>query len=139
MRLNPHLSFDGQCEAALRFYAKCLGGKIHMMLTYGDSPMAAQTPPAWAGKILHASLMLGDQVITGADAMEGYQRPQGFSLIIETDDAIEAERIFSTLAETGAVRIPLQETFWALRFGEVIDQFGTPWTINCGKGEPAEK
>jgi PhnB protein len=52
MRLNPHLSFDGKCEAAFRFYEKCLGGKIHMMLTYGDSPMAAQTPPEWSKKIL---------------------------------------------------------------------------------------
>ena len=49
------MSFDGQCEAAFRFYEKCLDGKIHMMLTYGDSPMAAQTPDEWGKKILHAA------------------------------------------------------------------------------------
>jgi PhnB protein len=27
----------------------------------------------------------------------------------------------------------VQETFWALRFGMVVDQFGTPWIISCGK------
>jgi len=77
MRLNPHLSFDGQCEKAFRFYEKCLGGKIHMMLTYGDSPMAKQTPPEWGRKILHASLKWDGQELTGADTME-YQKPQGF-------------------------------------------------------------
>lgn len=28
MRLNPHLRFNGDCEAAFKFYEKCLGGKI---------------------------------------------------------------------------------------------------------------
>ena len=27
--------------------------------------------------------------------------------------------------------MPLEETFWASRFGMVVDRFGTPWTINC--------
>jgi PhnB protein len=139
MRLNPHLSFDGQCEAAFGFCEKCLGGKIHLMLTYEDSPLAQQTPRAWGKNILHATLAFGEQVLTGADVMEGYQKPRGFSIILEIGEAAEADRIFTTLAEGGAVLMPLQETFWALRFGEVTDQFGTPWTINCGKGTPAEK
>lgn len=71
--------------------------------------------------------------------MERYQKPRGFSLILEIGDAAEADRIFATLAENGAVQMPLQETFWALRFGELVDQFGAPWTINCGKGEPEQK
>ena len=134
MRLNPHLSFDGQCEAAFRFYEKCLGGKIHMMLTFGDSPIAEQTPPHGRRKILHAGIALEDQELTGADVVEGYQKPQGFSVLLHLDDAMEADRIFKTLAEQGAVKMPLQETFWALRFGELVDRFGIPWTINCGKG-----
>ncbi|HEX3446799.1 MAG TPA: hypothetical protein VHS97_01020, partial [Isosphaeraceae bacterium] len=40
------------CEAAFEFYEKCLGGRIVMMLTYGDSPMADQTPPDGHEKIL---------------------------------------------------------------------------------------
>ena len=52
MRWNPHLTFNGQCEAAFKFYEKCLGGTIVMMMSYGDSPMAEQTPPAWRKKII---------------------------------------------------------------------------------------
>jgi PhnB protein len=48
-------------------------------------------------------------------------------------DAQEADRIFSALAEDGTVRIAIGETFWALRFGMVVDQFGMPWLINCEK------
>jgi PhnB protein len=67
MHLEPHLSFNGQCEAAFKFYEKCLGGKISFMLTYGDSPLAEQTPPDRRNQILHATLLLGDQGLTGGD------------------------------------------------------------------------
>ncbi len=133
LEVNPYLSFNGQCEAAFKFYEKCLGGKIVFMLTYGNSPMADQFPH-WEKKVMHATLALGDHVLQGADAPpEKYQKPQGFSVALGLNDPAEAERIIKTLAESGAVDMPLQETFWALRFGSLVDQFGTPWAINCEK------
>jgi PhnB protein len=133
MRWNPHLTFNGQCEAAFKFYEKCLGGTIVMMLSYGDSPMAEQTPPDWRNKILHATFALGDQIITGGDVQPAsYQKPQGFSLLLNVAAADEAEGVFEILAENGVVQMTVQETFWALRFGMLVDQFGTPWMINCG-------
>lgn len=134
MQLNPHLGFNGQCEAAFKFYEKCLGGKIELMMTYGESPMAEQTPAAWRGKIIHATVAMADQRLTGGDVPpESYQKPQGFYVLLNISDAAEADRIFKTLAENGVVQMPVQETFWALRFGMCVDQFGTPWMINCGK------
>jgi PhnB protein len=48
----------------------------------------------------------------------------------------DAERIFHELARNGAVQMPLQKTFWAERFGVLVDRFGIPWSINCeGEGE----
>jgi PhnB protein len=44
-----------------------------------------------------------------------------------------AERIFNALVEGGTVQIPFAETFWALRFGMLVDRFGVPWLINCEK------
>ena len=137
MKLNPYLMFNGQCETALKFYEKCLGGKISFMTTWGDSPMAAQTPPDWGKKIMHATLAVGDQLLQGADLpSEQYRKPQGFSLALSPNGAAEAERIFQALAENGSVEMPLQETFWALRFGHLVDQFGTPWMINCETPAP---
>jgi PhnB protein len=134
MQLHAHLTFNGQCEQAFRFYEQCLGGKVVMMMTYGDSPLAEQTPPDWRHKILHATFALGDHVLTGADALpEQYQKAQGFSVLLQVGAAAEAERIFKAMAEKGSVQVPLQQTFWALRFGMVVDQFGTPWMISCGK------
>jgi PhnB protein len=134
MRLNPYLTFNGRCEAAFKFYEKCFGGKILMMMTYGESPMAGQAPPDWSKKILHTTMALGDQVLQGADVTpDRYQKPQGISVTLNITAAAEAERIFKALAENGAVEMPLQQTFWAERFGVLTDQFDTPWLINCGK------
>ena len=134
LKLTPYLSFDGQCEDAFKLYEKCLGGKITFMQTYGDSPMADQTPTEWRKRVMHATLSVGDQLLQGSDSPPGqYRKPQGFSIAIALSDATEAERIFKALSENGKVQMPLEETFWALRFGYLIDRFGVPWMINCEK------
>jgi PhnB protein len=134
MEVNPSISlnFDGRCEEAFKFYEQCLGGKITFTLSWGDSPMAKEASPEWAGKILHASFSLGDIVLTGCDVPpQQYQKPRGFSVLLGVSDPALAERIFSALAENGTVRMHLQQTFWAKRFGGVTDRYGVPWEINC--------
>jgi PhnB protein len=138
MTLNPciNLTFDGRCEAAFKFYERCLGGEIAFMLTWGDSPMAKDAPPGWGGKILYARLALGDTALTGGDVPpQTYQRPRGISVMLSVDDADDAERLFRALSENGIVNTALQKTFWALRYGGVTDQFGIPWEINCEQSE----
>jgi PhnB protein len=54
-------------------------------------------------------------------------------VLIGLTEADEAERIFNALAGNGTVQMPLQETFWAVRFGMLVDRFGIPWMINCEK------
>jgi PhnB protein len=132
MELNPYLSFNGQCEAAFKFYEKCLDGKITMMMTNGNSPIADQVAPELRDKIMHARMTIGEKVLMGADAPpQYYSKPQGFSVSLSVTDPADAERKFNALAQNGTVQMPLQETFWAVRFGVLIDQFGIPWMINC--------
>ena len=132
MQLNPYLSFNGQCEAAFKFYEQCLGGKIGVILNYGSSPMAEQVPSELRDKIMHVRLAVGDQILMGSDSPpEHYEETKGMSVSLNTNEPAEAERIFQALAENGTVRMPLQETFWAARFGMLVDQFGIPWMVNC--------
>src|ERR1051326_1122072 len=110
MRLNPYLSFNGQCEAAFKLYESCFGGKIVTLLTYGKSPMAGQKPPDWRDKILHATLNVGEIVLMGADVLpEHYEPAKGFDVMLGIDDPADAERIFHTLAEGGTARVPRSE------------------------------
>ena len=141
MKLTPQLalSFNGNCEAAFRCYERCLNGTITFMVTWGNSPNAADAPVEWADKIFHATLQVGDIVILGGDQPPGrYNRPQGFELVLPMNDPAAAERVFEQLAEGGTIKMPLQETFWASRFGVLVDRFGIPWTINCEGSQPRE-
>ena len=132
MQLNPYLSFNGQCATAFKFYEQCLRGEIEAMMTYGESPMSDQTPAEWHDKIMHTQLKTGDATLMGADSPpDMYEAPKGFSVMLGMNDPVEAERIFKALAENGTVQMPMQKTFWAEKFGMLIDQFGTPWMINC--------
>ncbi len=132
MQLNPYLLFNGQCQAAFKFYEQCLGGKIDAMMTHGESPMSQQVSPEWRNKIIHARMVVGDKVLMGSDAPpERYQEPRGFSVSLSVKDPAEAERIFHALADNGTVQMPIQKTFWSVRFGMVVDRFGVPWMVNC--------
>ena len=104
------------------------------MMKYGDSPVAAETPSGWHDKVYHATFTVGRNVLSGADVLPAeFQRSQGFSVLLDVDDAEEADRIFEGLSEDGDVQMPLAGTGWALRFGMFTDRFGIPWTMNCGK------
>jgi len=59
------------------------------------------------------------------------QSLENFAVLLGIDDPVDAERIFHALAENGTVQMPLQKTFWSVRFGVLVDQFGIPWAINC--------
>lgn len=131
MQLNPYLTFNGQCETAFKFYETCLGGKIEAMFRHTGTPAEQHVPPEWRDKIMHARLAVNGQVLMGSDAPpDHYKEPKGFSVSLQFKDIKEAERVFNALAESGKVGMPLQQTFWAARFGTLVDRFGIPWMIN---------
>lgn len=135
MQITPYLNFNGNCEAAFRFYEKALGGKITFLSRWGESPMAGQAPPGWGDKILHLTFEAGGHKIQGTDSPgEHYRKPQGITLSLGISSPEEAERVFEALSEGATVHMPLQETYWARRFGMLTDQFGIPWLINSGAG-----
>jgi PhnB protein len=134
MHINPYLPFNDQCEEAFKFYAQCFGGNIEMMLTNGQTPpeVASHIPAARHNLIMHASLRVGNTLLMGTDMpLDQYKVPQGISAVMNIEDAAETARVFNALAEGGAVRMPLQKTFFAQSFGVVTDRFGIPWMINC--------
>lgn len=134
MQLNAHLNFNGQCEEAFAFYQKHLGGKTEAMVPYHGTPSGEHVPPEWRKKIMHAELKIGGQLLMGADAPpDRYHRPAGFAVALHATDPAEADRVFGALAENGQVQMPIQETFWAARFGMLVDRFGIPWMVNCPK------
>ena len=138
MQMTTYLSFKGECEAAFKFYEQCLDGQLGAIFRYAGSPLADEVPADWQDKVMHGSFTLGDQVLMGGDvAPDRYEQPKGFSLSLQIQSAADAERIFHELAKGGTVMMPLEKTFWAARFGMVVDRFGIPWLINCEASDQA--
>jgi PhnB protein len=134
MQVNPYLLFNGRCQEAFRFYERVLGAKIESVLTPEGTPAEAHVPPEGRKSVLHGRITVNGQTVMASDCPpERYAAPQGFSLHLGFQKPEEAERVFGALADGGNVTMPMQETFWARRFGMVVDRYGIPWMVNCEK------
>jgi PhnB protein len=133
--MQAYLTFNGNAAEALAFYAKALGGKVIFSMTFGESPMGAETPDAYKGKIMHATLEARGHQLMASDmppgmAFEGYK---GFSLSVQGNNVDEGKKLFEALAEGGEVTMPYGPQFWAVGFGMLTDKFGVSWMVNCEK------
>lgn len=130
-----YLAFDGNCAEAVRFYEAALDGKLEVLMSGADSPMAAQIPKEVAHRILHARLALkdGGYLYAGdAPVQMPYQGIHGVSIALSYDTAAEAQKVFDKLCAGGTVTMPMAPSLWAKSFGMLIDKFGTPWMVNGG-------
>jgi PhnB protein len=132
MQFIAHLNFSGNCEEAFKFYENCLGGKIQSLTRYSETPAGSQVQPDCADKVMHATLVAGDQSLMGCDAPPThFHAPAGITVVIQLDNVAASERLFKAMTEGGNITMPLQQTFWSPRFGMFVDRFGIPWMINC--------
>ncbi|MES2842826.1 MAG: VOC family protein [Pseudomonadota bacterium] len=141
IQLCAYMSYDGDCADAMKFYAQVLGAKLEALITYGDMPGEMPVPAEHASRVMHAYLVHSDFALMAGDAPPGvpFAGIQGCMLAITYPTVAEATRVFNALADGGKVTMPLAETFWADTFGMVTDRFGTPWGINGGPREMAQK
>ena len=131
--VKPYISFKGNCEDAINFYKENLGAQVLYMQRYGDSPMAGKGPD---DKIMHCSIKIGDSVVMACDnVFEENPTTIGnnISLALGSKDPAAADEMFGKMAEGGNIVMPMQETFWAERFGMLTDKFGINWMFNCDK------
>ena len=128
MKLYTYLNYGGNCQEAFRFYEQHLGGKITMMMTHGQGANPNNVPPDWENAVLHARMNMGETELFGAD-IPSYKpmRSAYLSLLVSSID--EAERIYAALSEGGEIFMPMEETFFAFRFAQLRDRFGTSWMI----------
>jgi len=133
--IKPYIAFKGNCREAIEFYKDSLGGEVLFTQTYGESPMKGKGPDE---KIMHCSIKIGDSVIMACDNVFE-ENPtivgNNISLALGAKDVSQAETLFEKMSDGANVVMPLQETFWALRFGMLTDKFGINWMFNVDKPE----
>jgi PhnB protein len=138
MKLNPFLNYGGNCERALRYYEQHLGGEITMLMRRAEQPDQPMKWPGWESSIQYAEMKIADTVLMASDVSpERFQPMRSVYLSLTVESAVEAERIWAALSDGGQITMPLEETFFATRFGELRDKFGTLWLIMALKPQPA--
>ena len=137
MQLYTYVNFAGRCAEAFRYYETHLGGRIMMMMTHDEAPGHQGNAGAAAkDAVLHARLSIGGTELWGADIPTAQpMRSAYLSLKVQSDQ--EAERLYAALADGGQVFMPMAETFFASRFGQLRDRFGLNWVITHERPMPA--
>jgi PhnB protein len=130
MKLYTHLNFGGNCEEAFRFYEKHLGGKITTMMKQSQLPPEVKALHGSENAIIHARMDIAGVELIGNDVPPDHYQPIRSSyLYLAVDSADAADKIYAALADGGEVGMPMVETFFASRFAQLRDRFGTLWTI----------
>lgn len=134
MDITPYLIFGGKAEEAFTFYHKVLGGELPPMSRFGDLPDCKDWSDENKRRIMNARLILGSSTLMASDAHPDreYDGIRNVSLALTFEDLDEAQRVYDALSDGGEITMPLQETFWAKRFGMFVDKFGAEWMINGG-------
>jgi len=127
MRLDVYLNYRGNCEQAFHFYEQHLGGRITGLVRHGEQPNP-NTPPDWAGKVLHARIEIGATVLMGADIPKSEPMRSAY-LTLRVDHEADAERLYALLADGGEIFMKMEKTPFANRFAMLRDRFGTSWML----------
>ncbi len=130
----PYLTLNGNCEEAVKFYQKVLGGETSIM-RYGDAPPdpSFPVPDSMKNLVMHAQLKNGEHVIYLSDAMPNAPVTAGnnISFVLEFATKEETAAMFKALSEGGKIEADLQETFFSPLYGRFTDKFGIAWQLLC--------
>jgi PhnB protein len=130
MPFHPYLYFDGNCHEAFTRYQEIFGGEL-VVMDGTQAPPDAGIPADKVHLVMHASLMMADELLMASDTYEEtFTRPTGIVVHYTTTELDRGKEIFEALSEGGEVHQPGHEEFWTPFFGVVTDRFGTPWQIS---------
>lgn len=133
-KANIYLNFPGTTEEAFKLYKSVLGGDFLVVQKFKDTPEGARLSDKDKEAIMHISLPVGNNVLMGTDALDSMGKSltigNNFSISLEAESKMEAERIFEGLSKGGKETMPLQDTFWGAYFGMLTDKYGIQWMIN---------
>ena len=131
MAIHAYRFFSNNCREAMTRYQEIFGGQLDVMMG-SDMPPGEDSGGFPADAVMHAALTLDDGglLMASDDPFGGGGPVTGVSLHYTAATVEDAERIFGELADGGSVGMPLEEVFWALRFGSCADRFGTSWMIS---------
>ena len=128
MKLNPYLSFDGNCEEAMHFYQDVLGAEVTTFLRFEEAPEEVmKITEDQKQLVMHATLEFSGNVLMMSDHLNpDFNLGNTYSLSINAAED-EAYAMYHSLLEDGTAVMPFDEAFWGGKFGMLVDKYGVQW------------
>ncbi len=125
--VRPFLMFQGDAEAAMRFYVSVFPDAEILDLVHYDAG-----GPGAEGSVRLAAFRLGDQTIRCIDSpvKHGFGFTPAASLFVECESETEIERLHAALIDGGTALMPLGAYGFSRRFGWLNDRYGVSWQLN---------
>ncbi|HET6528495.1 MAG TPA: VOC family protein [Balneolaceae bacterium] len=131
--VNPYIDFNGNAEEAFKFYQTVFGGELQI-IRYKDLENDMGLTGEELNQIGNATLpLVGGTLLYGGDVPGSFGQTikagNQLQINIEAENTEEAERLFNDLSDGGEVKMPLQKTEWAEKFGMLSDRFNVRWMV----------
>lgn len=134
MEIRPYITFDGECNEAIKLYKRAFNCEELQIMRFRDLPPnpAWEIPEEYMNRVVQVALKFGENFIRLSDC--GPQQPlnapesERVSIAVETK-VEEIKQAFSVLAEEGRVGMELERTFYSPCAGVVFDKFGVMWNL----------
>ncbi len=141
-KLNPYLTFPGNCEEAFNFYRSVFGGDFLSLGRFSDmqTEEGVIIPEYKMNKIMHIALPIGNQaILMGSDSDDDWSPTlvagNNISLSITARTKEEADRFFETLSGEGKIILQIGDVFWGSYYGMCTDKYGVNWAVSYEKKE----
>lgn len=134
MKVRPYLTFNGECNEAIRLYKNAFSTDILQIMHFRDLPPSPDfpIPDEYKDRVVQVTLKIGDDFIRMSDCGPGMKlndrESERISIAVECS-VDEVRRAFSALSAEGRVGMPLGETFYSPCAGVVFDKFGVMWNF----------
>ena len=128
-KISPFLTFNGQAEEAMQFYAQNLpNASIITLVHYGkDHPMAEVGDET---RVLHGSISILGQELKFLDMTKAYPAPDfswSSSIYLDCENEAEFDTVFNALAADGQVMMGPESVAHIRKCAWVVDKFGVTW------------
>ncbi|MBD8388665.1 VOC family protein [Dysgonomonas sp. BGC7] len=131
MKIKPYLSFNGNAEEALTFYAGVFNGIIREICRYGEYK-EMESPAEYKDKIIHSDFDFNGCGISMADAIPGTRTDfgsLGHTITVFCDTEQQLRYIYGKLSVGGEVKCELSQPPYAKLYAEIVDKFGVLWAL----------
>ncbi|WDV46372.1 VOC family protein [Clostridiaceae bacterium M8S5] len=133
MKVVPNMYFQGECEEALKLYARAFDGEITVCMHFRDADESdfciKNLSEIEKEYIYHAEMLVGELRFMFSDNLGKLKNGEGISLVMVLDTPNEVKKAYEVLKEESNIIQPMRETTYSSCFVSLIDKFGKKWVL----------